>query len=381
VSSPVDVLVIGAGLVGAACAYMLASAGLSVCVTDRTGPAAGTTAGGEGNLLVSDKLPGPEAELAMHSVSLWRSLAGQAGPGAFEFEPKGGLVVAWDSRQLAPLLELAAAQRADGVIAEPLDPDELLACEPAIARDLAGCVWYPQDCQVQPVLAAAWLLREAVRLGARTAFGSEVLSALVSGGDAIAGVVTSAGPISAGAVVNAAGPWSGEVAARLGGWLPVKPRRGHVLVTEPLPPLIRHKVYEADYVGTVVSDEPTAAYSGVVEATKAGTVLIGSSREFAGWDRTPSIYVMASMARRAVRMFPGLGEVRAIRCYTGFRPASPDHLPLIGPDTRVPGLYHASGHEGAGIGLAPATAELIAGFVTGSPPAHAGPFIPARLAS
>ncbi len=364
-----DVLVIGAWLVGAACAFALASAGLSVCVVDRTGPAAGTTAGGEGNILVSDKLPGPEARLALRSVALWQSLAG---PGTLEFEPKGGLVVAWDRGQLDALLDLAAAQRADGVLAEPLSVDEVRACEPALSCDLAGGVWYPQDCQVQPVQAAAWLLGEAMRLGARMSFGHDVLS-----GDRRGGVITSRGRLAAGAVVNAAGPWSGEVAARLGGWLPVRPRRGHVLVTEPLPPMVRHKVYEADYVGTVVSDEAAAQCSSVVEATRAGTVLIGSSREFAGWDRTPSIRTMAEMARRAVRLFPALGLVRAMRCYVGFRPASPDHLPLIGPDAAIPGLYHASGHEGAGIGLAPATAELITALITGSPSSLASAFAPA----
>lgn len=377
-SPSADVVVIGAGVVGAACAYALATAGLSVCVTDRTGPAAGTTAGGEGNILVSDKLPGPETELALRSVSLWRALADRAGHDAFEFEPKGGLILAWDDGQLAALLEQAAAQHLAGVTADPLDSGMVRECEPRIAPEVAGGVLYPQDCQVQPVLAAAWLLGEAVRLGARTEFGHQTLSMKRTRDGGIAGVVTSAGAIAAGSVVNAAGPWSGQVASRLGGWLPVRPRRGHVLVTEPLPPLVRHKVYEADYLGTVVSEAEAVRCSGVVEATKAGTVLIGSSREFAGWEPAPSLAVMAELARRAVRMFPALGDVRAIRCYTGFRPASPDHLPLIGPDVRVGGLYHASGHEGAGIGLAPATAELITAQITGSP--SAGLFDPARLA-
>jgi glycine/D-amino acid oxidase-like deaminating enzyme len=439
-----DVVVVGAGMVGAACAHALADAGLRVCVIDRSGPAAGTTAGGEGNILVSDKVPGPEARLALHSVALWRSLAeragaaaagpgrssaaaagpgrssaaaagpGQssaaaagpgrssaaaagpgrssaaaAGPGrssaaaagpsrsntAFEFEPKGGLVVARDGSQLVALRSLADAQAGCGIDCSYLDASGLRELEPLLAPDLAGGVWYPQDCQVQPVLAAAWLLAEASRLGAQMRWGEEMI------GFSRATVTTSQGRISAGAVVNAAGPWSGEVAARLGGWLPVRPRRGHVLVTEPLPPLVRHKVYEADYVGTVVSDSDAAQTSAVVEGTKAGTVLIGSSREFAGWDRRPSLRVMSAMAARACALFPGLAGVRAMRCYVGFRPASPDHLPLIGPDPEVDGLFHASGHEGAGIGLAPATAALVTALITGAePPADAASFAPARLA-
>jgi glycine/D-amino acid oxidase-like deaminating enzyme len=230
------------------------------------------------------------------------------------------------------------------------------------------------------MLAARTVIDTAVKAGARTFYGAEVLAAEFAGGR-LTGVRTSLGTVAAGAVVNAAGPWSGEVADRLGGMLPVLPRRGHILVTEPLPPVIRHKVYEADYVGTVISDEAAPQCSAVVEGTRAGTVLIGSSREFAGWDRRPRMGTLAEMARRAAALFPFLDRVRAMRCYVGFRPASPDHLPLIGPDARAAGLFHASGHEGAGIGLAPATGELIAALITGaSAPVDPAPFAPGRLA-
>jgi glycine/D-amino acid oxidase-like deaminating enzyme len=188
--------------------------------------------------------------------------------------------------------------------------------------------------------------------------------------------------VAAGAVVNAAGPWSGLTAQRLGADLPVRPRRGHILVTEPLPPLIRHKVYEADYVSTVTSDAEAVECSPVIEGTRSGTVLIGSSREFAGFDRRLSLGVLAEMARRAAALFPFLAGIRVIRGYGGFRPASPDHLPLIGPDPRVGGLYHATGHEGAGIGLAPATAELVTALLTGEAAAvDPAPFAPSRLAA
>jgi D-hydroxyproline dehydrogenase subunit beta len=376
----VDVAVVGAGLVGAACALALTSAGRSVCVVDRAGPVGGTTAGGEGNILVSDKLPGPELGLALRSVALWRQLAGEVGD-SFEFEPKGGLVVATGEGQLAALRRLAVSQRRDGVDAEDLDGAALRSAEPHIAGALPGGVLYSQDCQVQPVLAAEWHLAQARRRGASFGWGAEVLQSEQAGGR-ITAVRTSLGRIAVGAVVNAAGPWSGLVAERLGAPLAVRPRRGHILVTEPLPPVIRRKVYEADYVDTVVSDIERPRCSAVIEGTKAGTVLIGSSREFVGFDRQPSLGILAELAARACRVFPFLAEVRAMRCYVGFRPASPDHLPVIGPDPGVGGLFHASGHEGAGIGLAPATAELLRALMTGERPAvDPAPFAPGRLAA
>jgi D-hydroxyproline dehydrogenase subunit beta len=375
-----DAVVIGAGMVGAATAAALTATGRRVVVVDRSGPLGGTTAAGEGNILVSDKLPGPELTLALRSVALWRELAGA--DGGFEFEAKGGVVAAHDEAQLAALLDLAERQRAAGVEVRPLDPGGLRDAEPRIAPGLAGGAFYPQDSQVQPMKAALAFLRRARRDGARVVSGASVL-ALERGPDGRAeALVTSRGRVAAPVVVNAAGPWSGEVAARLGTSVPVWPRRGRILVTEPLPAaVIRHKVYEADYVSAVESDSAALQCSAVIEGTASGTVLVGSSRDAAGFSAAPDPAALAEMARRAVRLFPFLAGVRAIRSYTGFRPASPDHLPVVGADAEVTGLFHASGHEGAGIGLAPATAELITALVAGTaPPVDPAPFTPARFA-
>lgn len=364
-----DVVIVGAGMVGAACAYFCARAGLDVIVVDRDSVAAGTTGAGEGNILVSDKELGPELELALWSAQLWRELASSE----MEYEPKGGLVVAADDRELAALRSLAAEQKQHGVHAEDVTPADV---EPHIATDLAGGVFYPQDAQVQPMLAAAHLIRRA---GARILPGTTVTGVL--GGDRVTGVRTTSGDIAAGAVVNAAGTWGSEIADLAGVSVPILPRRGFVLVTEPLPVLVRHKVYAADYVADVAADTEGLRTSPVVEGTRAGTILIGASRERVGFDRTPSFAALKSLAAGAIRLFPILADVRALRAYAGFRPYCPDHLPVIGPDPRRPGLLHACGHEGAGIGLAPATGRLIADAITGAtPPLDMTPFRPDRFA-
>ncbi|EFL36139.1 oxidoreductase [Streptomyces viridochromogenes DSM 40736] len=194
------------------------------------------------------------------------------------------------------------------------------------------------------------------------------------------GAYPARGDIHAPAVVNAAGPWGGEMAARAGVSLPVLPRRGFVLVTEPLPPRVRHKVYAADYVADVASDSAGLQTSPVVEGTPAGPVLIGASRERVGFDRTVSLPALRALAAGATRLFPFLAGVRAMRSYAGFRPYLPDHLPAIGPDPRAPGLLHACGHEGAGIGLATGTGHLIAQALTGrAPDLDLTPFRPDRF--
>lgn len=380
-----DAVVIGAGIVGAACAYYLASEGLRVVVVDRAGVSGGTTGAGEGNILVSDKGPGPELDLALLSADLWRALADVLGPGA-EHEPKGGLVVAATEQALGPLRAFALAQRDAGVQAQDVDADGLPDVEPHLAPGLAGGVFYPQDQQVQPMLATALLLAHAAGAGAggaTTVSGAEVMSVEFDRGTvagAVRAVRTTRGTVSTPIVVNAAGTWGGEVARRAGVSLEVLPRRGVILVTEPLPVLVRHKVYSAEYVAGVASDSAALATSTVVEGTPAGTILIGASRERVGFERRVDWSVPALLAKQAVALFPVLAEVLLLRTYTGFRPYCPDHLPVIGPDPRRPGLFHACGHEGAGIGLAPATGRLIADAVVGARPhLPLAPFSPVRF--
>ena len=372
---------VGAGMVGAACAYYCAAAGLRVGVVERGAVASGTTSAGEGNILVSDKEPGPELELASLSVRLWAALGERLG--GFELEAKGGVVVARSPEALAGLAALAAEQRACGITADAVDPAGLAELEPRLTRDVTGGVYYPQDMQVQPMLAAAELLRHARSLGATVHTGTSVLEFRRGADGAITGVRTSAGELSARWVVNAAGTWGGEVAALAGAPVPVLPRRGFILVTEPLPAgAIRHKVYSADYVANVASSDAGLETSVVVEGTRAGTVLVGASRERVGFDRTMSLPVLRKLAAQAVGLFPFLAEVNLLRSYVGFRPYCPDHLPVIGPDPRVPGLVHACGHEGAGIGLSAATGHLIAQTLTGAvPDLDLTPFRPDRFAA
>ncbi|MGW2619175.1 NAD(P)/FAD-dependent oxidoreductase [Streptomyces sp. NPDC001500] len=360
-----DVVVVGAGMVGAACALYAARAGLEVILVDRGPVAGGTTGAGEGNLLVSDKEPGPELELALSSARLWRELAREGLAAAFEYEAKGGLVVASTPDALASLTDLAEGQRAAGVDTVPVDAHRLRDLEPHLAPGLAGGVLYPQDAQVMPALAAAHLVRAS---GARLETGRTVTRILRGPDGAVRGVRTDRGDLLAPAVVNAAGVWGADVAALAGVELPVLPRRGFVLVTEPLPPRVRHKVYAADYVADVASDSAALQTSPVVEGTAAGPVLIGASRERVGFDRSFSLPAVRALAAGATRLFPFLEHVRAMRTYVGFRPYLPDHLPAVGPDPRVPGLFHACGHEGAGIGLAPGTGLLIAQSLTGTSP-------------
>ncbi|WP_233512226.1 NAD(P)/FAD-dependent oxidoreductase [Micromonospora deserti] len=375
-----DLVVVGAGVVGAASAYFASLAGVRVVVVERGAIAGGTSSAGEGNVLVSDKEAGPELDLALYSQRVWREdLAEHAE--LWEFESKGGLVVAASEQNVTSLRELAVRQRRRGVEVRDVARTELRDYEPHLSPELAGGAFYPQDAQVQPMLVAAHLLRLARERGAQVRTRTEV-TGLLRDGARVTGVRTPGGDIPAGAVLNASGTWAAGVAGLAGVRVPVLPRRGFVLVTQPMPPrMIRHKVYAAEYVGDVASSDTALQTSPVVEGTASGTILVGASRERVGFDRTVSVTAIGTLAAKAIALFPMLREVRAMRTYHGFRPYCPDHLPVIGPDPRAPGLWHACGHEGAGVGLSVGTGKLIAQALVGDrPDMDLTPFAPDRFA-
>ncbi|WP_228001922.1 NAD(P)/FAD-dependent oxidoreductase [Nocardia australiensis] len=365
-----DVLIIGGGMIGCALADRLTLDGASVRVCEAGGLASGTTAHGEGNVLVSDKGPGPELELAQLSRGLWPGILERIDEGALEdvtvaeWEPKGGIVVATTDAGATALAEFARSQRASGVRCENLDADQLAAAEPALTRDVAAAVYYPDDAQVQPVGAASVLIGAAVAGGAVVETRCAITGPIVRD-DRLVGVQTTRGPRYADIVINAAGPWSGPVSDLLGAPIAVKPRRGDVLITAPMPPTVFHKVYDADYVGAVSSSDTALQSSAVVESTRGGPLLLGSSRRQCGFDNRLRPDSMAAIARKALRLYPILADIAIMRAYGGFRPYVDDHLPVIGPDPRLPGLWHATGHEGAGIGLSVGTAHLLSAALAG----------------
>jgi glycine/D-amino acid oxidase-like deaminating enzyme len=376
------IIVIGAGAVGAACALALTEAGAEVIVVDRTGVAGETSSRCEGNILVSDKEPGAEALMAIEAGRAWRELAARLdadrvpGQPATEFEPKGGIVVAFPGGARA-LEGFAEEQRGIGIRADVLDERALREAEPHISPDVALGVHYPDDAQVQPSLAAQAMMARARHLGAQLRI-AEVTAGIVEH-DRVRGVQTTDGRIDADAVVICAGPWSGDAAALFGSVLDIRPRRGTILVTAPMPQRVFHKVYDADYVGAVGSGDAALQTSTVVESTQGGTVLIGSSRERVGFSDEGLLAPLAEIADKATRLFPFLRDTMLLRTYYGFRPYAPDHLPAIGADARIAGLFHAAGHEGAGIGLAPTTGALIAHAILGTPaPLDPTPFLPSR---
>jgi glycine/D-amino acid oxidase-like deaminating enzyme len=371
VSRRPDAVVVGAGIVGAACALALAREGLRVLVLEAGFAGGGATAAAMGHLVVMDD---SEAQFALTawSLRLWSELAGEL-PADCEDDPCGTLWLAAREVEMDRVRAKADYYLARGVAAEVLDAAQLAAAEPRLRAGLAGALRVPGDRVIYPPNAVRFLLARAADHGAELwerFFVSRVAGGVVEGhGERIAAPV----------VVNAAG----AAAPSLTSGLPIVPRKGHLVITDRYPGFCRHQLVELGYLDSAHGPLQGAAAATVafnVQPRATGQVLIGSSRELAGWDRSHNRGLERRMVGRALGFLPQLAGVAALRGWIGFRPATPDNLPLIGAWPETPGLWIAGGHEGLGITTSLATASLLADLVTGrQPEIDAAAFAPARL--
>jgi glycine/D-amino acid oxidase-like deaminating enzyme len=361
-----DVLVIGAGIVGAAVAYVLTRDGHDVEVVDAGCVAGGTTAAGMGHIVVMDD---SEAQLALTAYS--RGLLAALAPeldDRCELDACGTLWIAEDDAQIEAMRGKSAWYEARGVATELLDAAQLAEAEPNLRPGLAGALRVPDDAVVYPPGLAAWLLDQARAAGARVRLGAAVQRI-------DAHEVTIAGSRhGAGHVVLAAG----AAATRLVPQLPVVPRKGHLVITDRYPGFCRHQLVELGYLASAHT-MTAASVAFNIQPRRTGQLLIGSSRELVDWDASIERDVVHRMLARATSFMPRLAGLSAIRTWTGFRPATADKLPLIGAWEDIPGLWVAAGHEGLGITTALGTAAVLADLMAERTPAiDAVPYAPAR---
>jgi len=378
-----DVILLGGGIVGAACAFYLAREGVRVTTLEAGRLIAGTSRACDGLLLLWDKVNDPEFELARRSVQLWRDLSGELGEAsddALEFTVSGCLALAKDAAQREAMEAIRAKMVRWGIPSEVewLEPEEIPRLEPNVARDLAGALYFPNDLMVDARRATMTLHRRGVDAGARLLDGLGDLRVIAEGG-AVKGVAGRDGEYRAGCVVVAAGAWTPLVLKPLGIEVGIRPRKGHILVVEKGPQLFRIPLMDTGYVATVESRAEDLQVGLILEGTMHGSVLVGASREYVGYDRSINPVAIARLARNMVRFLPALSQRRIIRTYAGLRPASDDRRPFIGPHGAYRGLYVAAGHEGAGITLSLATGRMIADMITGRETfMDPTPFDPAR---
>ncbi len=366
-ASSYDVAIAGGGIVGAACAAECAAAGLSVVVVEPGPVGGGATAAGMGHIVVMDDSPAQIA-LTLYSRTLWIQLSGEL-PADVEYLPCGTMWVAADEEEMAEVRRKKALLDGIGVRAEVLDSRQLAEAEPHLRPGLAGALLVTDDSVVYPPCAARFLLERARAHGALLRVGDRVAEITPQGMKLGDGTV-----LAAGIAVNATGAWAPELTPDI----EVRKRKGHLLITDRYPGFVRAVLIELGYLKSAHS---TTADSVAFNAQprRTGQVLIGSSRQFGAEEPAIDTHMLRRMLQRAEEYMPGLADLIAIRTWTGFRAATPDKLPLIGP---VPGnekLYLATGHEGLGITTSLATGKLVADQILRRASAiPVAPYLPGR---
>lgn len=352
-----DIAIVGAGIVGAACAAALSRASLSVVIIDKDAPATGVTAAGMGHIVVMDDSAAQFA-LTNFSQTLWRELSDEL-PATCEYDHSGTIWVAADAEELKEVRRKHEFYKSREVKTEILDQQLLVEAEPNLATDLAGGLLVPGDSVVYQPAATHYLVKTAVASGAEVRCGKAAVRL-----DDTGVMLENNEFIPAGKIVNAAG----DAAHLLSPQLRIRPRKGHLVITERYEGFVKHQLVELGYLKSAHSpDRDSVAFN--IQPRKTGQILLGSSRQFDATDKQVDFDILRRMTSRAYRFMPRLRGLAATRVWTGFRPATPDNLPYIG---KVPGfqnVFAAAGHEGLGITTSLGTAELLAAEIMGRTPA------------
>lgn len=366
-STSYDVVIVGAGIVGAACADECAQAGLKTAVVESAFVGAGATAAGMGHVVTMDD---SEAQFALtrYSQQLWQQLRHDL-PAEVEYEECGTIWVAADEEELNEVRRKQAYYSERGVPVSVLRPEELERAEPNLKKGMAGGLLVPEDVVLYPPCAAKFLLQRATGRGTDSYLGRQAVS-MGNGRVRLA----DGSELSAGILVNAAGASAPELTPGL----PIRKRKGHLLITDRYPGFLRHQLVELGYLKSAHSiANDSVAFN--VQPRRTGQILVGSSRQYGAEHSEIDHEILARMLQRARSYMPGLASLSAIRTWTGFRAATPDKVPLIGAWPADPTLYLATGHEGLGITTSLGTARLLVDQMVNRKPAIAlEPYLPSR---
>jgi len=364
-----NVVIVGTGIVGAACADEFVRRGQRVAVVGADVVGSGATAAGMGHIVVMDDSDAQFA-LTRYSQQLWQELRPQL-PDDVEYEQCGTIWVAADEEEMIEVHRKRAYYGARGVPTEVLDAKTLQSLEPNLRSGMAGGLLVPEDGVLYPPCAARFLMERAQAGGAKLRIG--VPAAQIGQGRVR---LTDGTEISAEIIVNAAGASAPDLTPGLD----IKKRKGHLVITDRYPGFLRHQLVELGYLKSAHSvTGDSVAFN--VQPRRTGQILIGSSRQYGAEHKEVDHFMLVRMLQRAQEYIPRLALMSAVRVWTGFRAATPDKLPLIGPWTGDKSIFLATGHEGLGITTSLATARILADQIIGEKPQiPAEPYLPSRTA-
>jgi sarcosine oxidase subunit beta len=363
------ILIIGGGVIGTAIACHLAVQGAKITLVEAKDLASGSSGACDGLVFLQSKKPGVHLQMAMESLKRFKKLQKQL-PVPMEFTQTGGLVTIETDEEYRAMKTYVQDQQAIGLDVHLLDRKQVLQREPGLSGRIIGAAYSPLDAKINPINLTLGFALAAKKHHARILTRTPVTEILVKN-NRVTGVVTSRGPIPADLVVNAAGAAAGNVARMAGTEMPVMPRRGQIAVTHAGPPVLRHCLISAGYIAAKYNPElaRTAGQGISMEQTENGNLLLGSTREFVGFDTGNTLAAIRKIITEAAARLPALASFQIIRTFAGLRPWTPDGLPILGPVSKLDNFVMAAGHEGDGIALSAITGELMADSLLNRKPA------------
>ena len=370
-SKSADVVIVGRGVIGTAIAYFLARAGVDVCLLERHDIGAGTSSAAAAAALLQTKTSAKKLALASRSLTLLDELAEQLDH-CFEYEHSGSLLVANSEAEMEVVKNMAATLQTLGLDVQLIEGDEARSMMPVLGPTIIGASYSPRDATVNPLQLVVAYADAARRMGVNIyAFTS--VTGIETEGDRILSVLTNKGRVSTDTVINAAGVWAPQLAGMVGIDLPVAPLKGELLVTEPMPPMMRGTLISAKYLlskakleQTDGGETPKRSVGITLVQVDRGNFIVGSTREQAGFDRRSTYAGISEESLQLLELTPSLANVHLIRAYAGLRPITPDGLPIIGRVPKLPGFIMAAGYGGDGLVLSAVTAEIISTIINGT---------------
>jgi len=359
-----DVVIIGGGAIGTSIAYHLAKRHIDVVLVEKDDIASGTSGACDGFIFMQSKRPGIHLQMALESAKMMERLSTEL-QRDIEYENTGGMIVVKSRQDMPEMRKLVERQRRLGLEVHLMDAHEARRMEPCLSPDIAGATYSPMDAQVNPMSLCFAFAEAAERMGAEVLTDTEVTDISTTNGK-VEGVLTSRSFIRANVVVNAAGAYAPVIAEMVGVDLPITPRRGQVLVAESVPQVLKRVMICSRYITSKFDSRQVQGSLGVglaLEQTRSGSLLIGSTREFVGYNRTVTPEGIRAILEHATALIPIIGELNIIRSFAGLRPYTPDAMPILGKVVGIEGFIVAAGHEGDGIALSPITGFLIAELI------------------
>ncbi len=369
-SQTANVVVIGGGIIGTAITYYLTKKGVkNVVLVERRGIGEESSSACDSGVMIHTKAPGIMQQIQQKSNRLYENLSQELGRKVY-YNKMGSMVMIDDESLVGTFDETIKQQTSVGINVSMLSGDDARKIEPGLSKDVCAVSYCLDDALVSPMDVTLGYALAAERLGAKVMTNTAVTDVLVENGK-IKGVVTTKGIIYTEIVVNAAGVFSPQIGEMAGMDVPVKPRRGNIVVCEQVAPVVNHILLCCRYVAlkyhpelAETSNDPSMKM-GVnlfLEQTHTGNILFGSNREWSGLDKSTSYEILRAVCNYATHYLPFLKNLNIIRTYAGLRPYC-DGGPILGPVNGLEGMIMATGHEGGGIGYGPAMGDIMSDYI------------------